>query len=150
MRELMNWSDEEPPKVKLMEPAANPGAATPVAPKPVTETITFRDINDGTVRSGIVLRAISSGEHVSPRLGKLPVVILYLVAYESATKQNDLAVIWDLPLTVIGTFTKDRPGQVWLRTASGKQRPCPSGAHDHFRSWAAEHRARALKEENQE
>lgn len=92
----MIWDDEEPKKIKFIkEQATQPEAAIPaLAPKPVTETITFRDISDGAIRTGRVLRTITSTEHDNARVGKLPPTKLFLVAYESTTKQNDIIVIW--------------------------------------------------------
>lgn len=91
----MNWDDDDRPYTKQSQ-----GEPVPELPEPLTalakpegEIVTFRDANDGTIRTGEVLRTITSNEHVHPRLGKLPVTTLYLVAYESATRKDDLAVI---------------------------------------------------------
>jgi hypothetical protein len=95
MHDLMVWDDDErlpkPRTTSGPEPQESPKPA--VAPQPEVEHLTFRDISDGTIRTGKVLRTITSAEHDNAYLGKLPATTLYLVAYESATKPDDLTVI---------------------------------------------------------
>jgi thiamine-monophosphate kinase len=56
--------------------------------------------------------------------------LLLAVPPERLDALRDLAVIWDLPLTVVGEFVPGEP-QVLLATDSGTE-PLPSGGHEHF------------------
>ncbi len=97
MYNLINWDgDEKRPYAQLSTQATLTEGPTPV---PEGESLTFRDVCDGTPRTGRVLRTITSTEHSNEFLGKLPVTTLYLVAFESATRKDDLAVVY--PLLII-------------------------------------------------
>jgi thiamine-monophosphate kinase len=60
--------------------------------------------------------------------------LLLAVAKERLPEVKDLAVIWDLPLSVIGEFAEGRP-QVYLR-AGTERAPLVLSGHDHFASAA--------------
>jgi thiamine-monophosphate kinase len=57
--------------------------------------------------------------------------LLLAVAPEQLGRLRDLAVIWNLPLTVLGEFTSDR--EVSLKTGNGLG-PLLPASHDHFRT----------------
>ena len=57
--------------------------------------------------------------------------LLFALAPEKLDALRDLAVIWDLPITVIGTFRRGEPA-VWLRGPGGETLVEPR-SHDHFR-----------------
>ena len=57
--------------------------------------------------------------------------LLLAVAPENLTGLKDLAVIWDLPLTVVGEFSAGEPG-VFLGAGTDRTPLAPS-SHDHFR-----------------
>ncbi|MDP2789883.1 MAG: hypothetical protein Q8O51_02030 [bacterium] len=96
MHDLRIWDDDEqPPRPKTINGSVPQEISVPVATSnPEGEFLTFRDICDGTVRTGSVLCTITSGEHTNPYLGHLPAVTLYLVAFENAKRKDDLTVIW--------------------------------------------------------
>lgn len=58
--------------------------------------------------------------------------LLLAVAPESLTSLKDLAVIWDLPLAVVGEFAPGEP-EVYLRAGTDKA-PLAASAHDHFKA----------------
>ena len=58
--------------------------------------------------------------------------LLLAVAPESLTALQDLAVIWDLPLTAVGTFAAGEP-EVYLQAGTDRS-PLVSSSHDHFRA----------------
>jgi hypothetical protein len=91
----MNWDDDDYPRPSQQseEPLGPKLPNNERMPAPERQTVTFRDIFDGCVRTGYVLRTIVSNEHTNAHLGKLPIVTLYLVAFESARRKDDLAVI---------------------------------------------------------
>jgi len=61
--------------------------------------------------------------------------LLLAASPESLDALKDLAVIWDLPLTVVGEFSPGDP-EVLLR-AGGDSSPLVPAAYDHFRAAAA-------------
>lgn len=95
MHELFNWDDDDRPYARQNQGEPVPELYEPPAPasKPEAETVTFRDACDGVTRTGRIVRTITSNEHMNPHVGKLPATTLYLVAYESATRRDDLTVI---------------------------------------------------------
>ena len=58
--------------------------------------------------------------------------LLLAVAPDSLTTLKDLAVIWDLPLAVLGEFEAGEP-EVFLRAGTDRT-PLASSAHDHFKT----------------
>lgn len=96
MHDLMNWGDDDqPPLPRILNAPVvlSMVAIEPSAPNVDEQLVTFRDVADGTTRTGRVIRTITSTVHTNPHLGHLPAVTLFLVAYESATRKDDLAVI---------------------------------------------------------
>lgn len=57
--------------------------------------------------------------------------LLMAVPEDLLTDLRDLAVVWDLPLSVLGQFTEGEP-EVQLRRGESFS-PLPTAAHDHFR-----------------
>ena len=57
--------------------------------------------------------------------------LLLALAPDSLTALRDLAVIWDLPLTVVGEFASGEP-EVYLRAGTDRM-PLVASSHDHFR-----------------
>ena len=57
--------------------------------------------------------------------------LLLALAPDSLTALRDLAVIWDLPLTVVGEFAAGEP-EVYLRAGTDRM-PLVAASHDHFR-----------------
>ena len=57
--------------------------------------------------------------------------LLLALAPDSLTALRDLAVIWDLPLTVVGEFASGEP-EVYLRAGTDRM-PLVAASHDHFR-----------------
>lgn len=60
--------------------------------------------------------------------------LLLAIAKDRLGELRDLAVIWDLPLAVVGEFAEGEP-QVYLRAGSDRSPVTPSG-HDHFAAGA--------------
>jgi thiamine-monophosphate kinase len=58
--------------------------------------------------------------------------MLLAVAPDRLDALRDLAVIWDLPISVVGEFVPGAPG-ITLETAAGLVE-CPQSAHDHFKA----------------
>jgi thiamine-monophosphate kinase len=58
--------------------------------------------------------------------------LLMALPWERLEALRDLAVVWNVPITVIGEFTPGPPA-LFLRTATG-QTPLVPASHEHFRS----------------
>jgi thiamine-monophosphate kinase len=58
--------------------------------------------------------------------------LLMAVAPDRLDALKDVAVVWDVPLTVVGQVVAGAP-EVKLRSG-GVRLPCPMNAHDHFRA----------------
>lgn len=98
MHRYIDWDDDKEPLVNSSPKEAEPVTTALLEPppkQPMGEQITFRDIYDGVERTGTIIRSITSGKHENELLGSLPIVTLRLVAYKSATRENDYTVIWD-------------------------------------------------------
>jgi thiamine-monophosphate kinase len=67
--------------------------------------------------------------------------LLLAVPPENMGRLRDLAVIWDLPLTVIGEFMEGQ-GEVWSRRGEDLL-PLPARSHEHFRVQTGESKPEA-------